>query len=189
MGSMRKIEDRPRPEKRREESVRVEGTIDDHTPNSTPLHPELHECVAPFGRVASKTQGKVVKDEGCWWMVDRPRTAPQRIEEEVIDDPVPPIFPSSPLDILRGSNNDRFPTPQVCHVTLERKEKLDSGQTRLTKRFTNPGGGGGELLKETRPVTPVTTGFQRSRLSGCTRLARPPSSIPLQAALFDTRHE
>lgn len=188
MGSMRKIEDRPRPEKRREESVRVEGTIDDHTPNSTPLHPELHECVAPFGRVASKTQGKVVKDEGCWWMVDRPRTAPQRIEEEVIDDPVPPIFPSSPLDILRGSNNDRFPTPQVCHVTLERKEKLDSGQTRLTKRFTNPGGGR-RASQRNASCNTCDNRFPTITVKRLHSLSSPPSSIPLQAALFDTRHE
>lgn len=85
-----------------------------------------------------------------------------------------PLFFLS-LDTLRVSNNDRFRSPSVSR-NVRRKEKFeleryDSGQTRFTKRFTK-----GE---ESFSSTPVTTGFQRSRLSGCTCLP----TIPLQAAI------
>lgn len=139
MRSMRKIEDRPRPEKRRAiPRANRERSTDHQIPNS-PLH-ELHECVALSGRVA-KTQDKGMEDRSRQRIVVPPKeAAPQRIEEEVIDrlSSFPLFFLS--LDTLRVSNNDRFRSPSVSR-NVRRKEKFeleryDSGQTRFTKRFT-----------------------------------------------------
>ncbi|XP_031774442.1 uncharacterized protein LOC100872435 isoform X3 [Apis florea] len=82
MRSMRKIEDRPRPEKRRAiPRANRERSTDHQIPNS-PLH-ELHECVALSGRVA-KTQDKGMEDRSRQRIVVPPKeAAPQRIEEEV----------------------------------------------------------------------------------------------------------
>lgn len=117
MRSMRKIEDRPRPEKRRAiPRANRERSTDHQIPNS-PLH-ELHECVALSGRVA-KTQDKGMEDRSRQRIVVPPKeAAPQRIEEEVIDRLFPYFsFPSIRYVYRITIAFDR----QVCRVTLDGK--------------------------------------------------------------------